>query len=304
MSKQFKPLLAAALEEKDFGKLKFPLYASVKLDGIRVLVIDGVVYSRSLKPIRSKVVQELFGKKELNGLDGEILYGAWNDPEVFNKTTQAVMSTELPEGFDRDLITFVAFDITDKDMDFGARRLAVLVYDSFKQLVALNQHRVESLEELLSFETVALDSGFEGVMLRSPEGKYKQGRSTLKEQILMKLKRFQDDEAIVVGFEEKMHNTNEAKKDNLGHTERSTSKEGLVPAGTLGALQVELFKDRSVSFNIGTGFDDKWRKEIWDNQEKYLGKIVKFKHFVVGSIDRPRFPSFQSFREEDDLVDY
>ena len=50
-------------------------------------------------------------------------------------------------------------------------------------------------------------------MLRDPSSLYKQGRHTLKSQALMKLKKFYDDEAKVIGFEEKMHNNNEQEKD-------------------------------------------------------------------------------------------
>ena len=65
-----KPLLAC---EVPLDEISFPVYASTKLDGVRALVIDGVVYSRSLKPIRNKHVQKLFGKKEYEGLDGELV---------------------------------------------------------------------------------------------------------------------------------------------------------------------------------------------------------------------------------------
>ena len=60
---------------KDIDKIiddniNFPIYVSTKFDGVRALVIDGIVYSRSMKPIRNKHVQKLFGKPEYNGFDG------------------------------------------------------------------------------------------------------------------------------------------------------------------------------------------------------------------------------------------
>ena len=81
----FKPLLAATIE--DTSKLSYPCLVSKKLDGIRCMIIDGVVYSRSMKPIRSKIVQKLFGKAEYNNFDGELLYGDWAAKDVFNVTT-------------------------------------------------------------------------------------------------------------------------------------------------------------------------------------------------------------------------
>ena len=65
---KFKPLLAVACE--DLQAVKYPVYMSVKADGIRIIVKDGVVYSRSMKPIPSQVVQEKFGKKSTKDLTG------------------------------------------------------------------------------------------------------------------------------------------------------------------------------------------------------------------------------------------
>ena len=53
-----------------------------------------------------------------------------------------------------------------------------------------------------------LDDGYEGLMLRAPDGPYKFGRSTVKENTLLKVKNFLDDEAEVIGFKEQTTNTN------------------------------------------------------------------------------------------------
>src|SRR5437899_138139 len=91
--------------------------------------------------------------------------------------------------------------------------------------------------------------GFEGVMLRKPDGPYKFGRSTVREGYLMKVKRFTQEEAVVVGYEEQETNLNEATKDALGHTKRSSHKAGKRPAGVLGALRVS---NGHGEFSIGT----------------------------------------------------
>lgn len=90
MSK-IKPLLSC---EVPLEKVNFPIYVSTKFDGIRALVIDAVVYSRSLKPIRNKHVQKLFGKHKYNGFDGELIVGDIYAKDVFQKTTSGVMSED------------------------------------------------------------------------------------------------------------------------------------------------------------------------------------------------------------------
>ena len=62
---RFKPMLAG---KADLDNIKFPVMASPKLDGVRVIVHDGVVYSRNFKRIPNDHVQALFGRKECEGL--------------------------------------------------------------------------------------------------------------------------------------------------------------------------------------------------------------------------------------------
>ena len=293
--KPFKPLLACNCE--DISKLKYPLLLSEKVDGIRMSVHNGVCMSRSMKPIPSATVQAKFGRPEYEGYDGEIIYGDKNAKDVFNKSTRACMSHQFPEELEEGQLTFYVFDkisaLPYKDRWWSIKP------DSQNQVVKLRNFLVNTPEEVQELEAGFLTQGAEGVMLRDPEGRYKQGRSTLKEGILLKVKQFVDEEATIIDFEEKMHNANEATVGELGQTKRSSHQENMIPCGTLGALVVH--SDKWGSFKIGTGFNDEQRQEIWDNRDNYDGKLVKFKYFAVGIKTLPRFPTFMGIRHEDDL---
>ena len=293
--KPFRPMLAVTCE--DLTKVNYPVILSEKLDGLRASIHNGIVMSRSMKPIPSAAVQAKFGKPEYEGYDGEIIYGDKNAKDVFNKSTRACMSHEFPEEFDIDNLHFYVFDVIGEEP-------YCIRYEMIEPDTKNNVHRlwsiyVNSPEEVAKYESEFLQDGAEGVILRSPTGKYKQGRSTLKEGYLLKVKRFTDEEATVVGFEEKMHNANEATTGELGQTKRSSHQENMIPCNTLGALVVS--SGKWGEFKIGTGFDDELRQEIWNNKEAVLGKLVKFKYFAVGVKISPRFPVFLGWRSELDM---
>jgi DNA ligase-1 len=160
---------------------------------------------------------------------------------------------------------------------------------------------INNEDELNQYEDVMVTAGYEGIMLRSLNGPYKYGRSTTNEGYLLKLKRFADAEAVVIGFEERMHNANEATVDERGYTKRSSHQANLVPTGTLGALLVRDVKT-NVEFSIGSGFDDVTRKKVWDLRSGYLGQLVTYKHFdICGVKDKPRIPTFKAFRDRRDV---
>ena len=158
---------------------------------------------------------------------------------------------------------------------------------------------IHSEEELLALEQKYLDQGYEGVMLNSSDGLYKQGRSGTKNPELIKKKLFSDSEFKVIGYECLYSNQNEAKKDNLGYTERSTCKEGLVPTDKLGNLK--LITESGKEFSCGSGFDDKTRLQLWKERDTLIGRLAKVKYFEQGNYDVPRFPVFVSFMELDDM---
>lgn len=291
-----KPMLAERIAST--AALRYPVLVSPKLDGVRCLVIDGVAVSRNLKPIPNKFVQRVLGSERLNGLDGELIVGVPTTPDVFQKTMSGVMSVEGEPDF-----TFWVFDDYEEEGMFAARIAAVA-----KRLGRMFQFPVEfvpqtsvpSEAKLLEWEQRYVAEGYEGVMVRSFHGPYKQGRSTLKEGWLLKLKRFEDGEARLVGMTSLKRNTNEPTRNALGQLERSSHVAGLIADRLLGSMSVADLKT-GVVFDLGTGFSETQRKEFWRQRHKMWGWILKYKFQPAGVKDKPRFPVFLGWRDRRDL---
>lgn len=287
-----KPMLADTCE--DPSALRYPVLASPKLDGIRAVVLDGKLVSRNLKPIRNAHVYTKFSHTSMDGLDGELIDGP-HDSTVFRRTTSAVSrALGTPES-----IKFWVFDVYMPNATF-AERQAYLQARQWPDGVKLVPHVwIQDQFQLAAYEEKCLNEGFEGIMVRSPQGPYKQGRSTLREGWLLKVKRFEDAEAVIIGFEERMHNGNTLTTDALGHAKRSSHNENMVGRGDLGALLVRGINGpyAGIEFSVGTGFDDMERDEFWRTRPTLIGRTVKYKYFPMGSKDRPRFPVFLGFRE-------
>ena len=165
---------------------------------------------------------------------------------------------------------------------------------------ATNAVHLASIEE--SWVTI----GAEGVILRAPDASYKFGRASRTAGELLKLKRFDDFEAEVIGVYEEQHNANEASTNALGRTERSTAKAGKVGKDTLGGFVCRGLNDFvGVEFRVGTGFDRAQREELWRLYQatsgEIIGRMAKIKHFAIGAKDKPRFPTFLGFRDERDI---
>jgi len=293
-----KPMLAATLKnvnQLDFSK---KYLATPKLDGIRALMIDGHLVSRTFKPIRNNYIRKTLESVLPDGADGEIVC-----PGAFQATSSGVMSEDGEPEF-----IYYMFDYVKDNLEkpYKARiydliNTRIAVQPGAERVRLLVPITIKDLNHLRKYEQECISKGFEGVILRTPDSPYKCGRSTAKQEWLLKLKRFTDDEAVVIGFAEKFHNDNEATKDAFGHTVRSSHKENKRPAGTLGALVVRDIKT-DIEFEIGTGFSDEQRQEIWDNRSKYMNKIVKYRHFSVSGVKtRPRFPSYIGVRHPDDM---
>ena len=105
-----RPLLAATLE--DLSKLKYPILATPKLDGIRILKVDGKAITRKFKPIPNNHIRTLLETYLPDNIDGEIM-----TPGTFNDVQSKVMSIDGTPDF-----TFYAFDYIKDDLNTPYRQ--------------------------------------------------------------------------------------------------------------------------------------------------------------------------------------
>ena len=285
-----KPLLAGKFDSE---KAKFPYAATPKIDGIRFLMVGGAALTRSFKPIRNEYLQKILSSNLPEGIDGELTSGS-----TFQECS-SIMRIKGEPDFKVWIFDFV--NPNDEVKPYKERMNELRKFESFNipSYEILFPTIVSNQEQIDQLMIKNLNAGYEGLMLRDPNGIYKFGRSSVKENILLKVKEFMDDEAEIIAFREKMVNTNEGLKDNFGRTKRSSCQDGLKPSGTLGGFILR--NSEGLEFSCGSGLNDALRDEIWKNQSKYLGKLVKYKYMSKGIKELPRHPVFIGFRDELDL---
>ena len=286
-NKIVKPMLAGKCT--DTSALDYPVFATPKLDGVRCLTVDGQAMSRTFKHIPNKHIYKLVSALP-DGLDGELMC----DGQPFSMITGNVMREDGESDF-----FYAVFDYYS-DKPYVERMAALKTLKCPKFVRKILPVEIKNEKELLEYETKCLSEGYEGCMVRAPNSPYKAGRSSEKEQFLLKIKRFADSEAEILEVVEKMTNDNVAEKDAFGRTKRSSAMDGLTPAGTMGALKVKDVKS-GIEFSIGSGFNDEFRAEVWANKKKYLGQIVKYKSQEIGAKDAPRFPVYLGMRDKRDM---
>lgn len=266
------PMLAGKIDDKNITELRYPGMVTYKLDGIRCMIVNGHAVSRNFKPIRNDHIRRIIEKEGLSGFDGELITG-----ETFTDVASGVMSKEGTPDF-----TYMVFDyMIEPDEPYYKRMRRLASIPETKHIKYLLPKEVHNEKQLLDFEEKALKNNYEGVMWRSPTGPYLFGRSSFRDQYLLKLKRFDDEEAVVVGFKEEI-DIHGRRKD------------------TLGGLVVKDLKS-GVKFHVGSGLDKTLKQKIWDNKEKYLGKILTYKSQKHGAKTAPRFPTFVKFRDKSDM---
>jgi len=298
-TKKFKPMLCPN-EKVDLSKINYPMLASTKLDGIRTIFKDGHMLSRSLKEIPNKQLQKKFqnlkdySKKHNIILDGE-LYGI---KMSFQEITHFVMSHDLDEEGEElpEKLKFFAFDCitSSQETPFSSR------YDNIRtikeeNLVIIKQKLVKSKEEVEAMFEEVLEEGFEGLILKSQDSKYKFGRATFNSGDAYKVKPFLSFDSKIIAIEERMENTGESFKNELGKSEKHHFKENLKPTG-IAASFIVMYEGQEQKVNI-TG-DESFRREIWKHKNNYIGKTIEYKGMLVGSKDKVRHPVFLRFRSD------
>lgn len=282
-------------------KLRYPVLASLKVDGIRALRLNGTLLSRKLKRIPNK---EICSASTImpGGFDMEL----WTPELEYNDIQSIVMSHVHSDWIKIKFYVLDRFFPERPDLGYAQRLDEVAKWiDSCSESTTRLRFNIpiycRSAKELFEFEKKCIEEQGEGICFRTPNSPYKMGRSTLEEQYLVKLSRSVRDECIIIGFKEQMENGNRESRNALGHMDRSHSIENMTGKNTLGAFIVRNTAGQEFPIGTGVNLTNKFRKWIWENQDQFLGQIWTYKSKAHGKKLLPRQPILVGPRNKIDL---
>jgi len=272
----FDVALAATYDEKTKKKVDLDVddwYLSRKLDGVRCLAFfdnfGNVTFkSRSGKPFDTlgKVAHELEKLNLYNTvMDGEICIVDENGDEDFQSIIKEIKrkdhTIENPLFQIFDMISLEDFENKTSREKLSERldnlhmvmeRIENLAYNK-----VLEQDLVTSWDMFESKMNLAVQSGWEGLMLRKDE-KYKGKRSN----DILKVKKFYDEEYIVVDLE---NSPNRVIVDGVEVEEMM--------------LKNVIIEHKGHRVQVGSGFTIDERRNFFQNPDKILGKTITVQYF-------------------------
>lgn len=296
-----------ATDVADVQSLKFPLLALAKYDGVYANNIDGRLLGRSLKAFKNKWITKQLSKPEYLGFTGELIVGKDFSAEDLCRNTTSHVNTIDKEDWS---YTWLLFDYVHEDVinlpykeRLSRLKQAVerLSEESKANLCLVPYAVVESTQSVVEAYNDNLDKGLEGLILRCPDGRYKNNRSTLKEQLFLRMKQQEDSEAVVYGVIEAETNNNEAVTNELGYTERSSHLANKIGNGMVGSFKcVDVTTGDLITVGAGK-LKHGERKDLFITPP--ICSIIKYRSMLTGVKDKPRFPRFYSFRAIEDMDD-
>ena len=259
---------------------QWPVLVQPKLDGIRCKInLESLLMTSSEEnPIYSmphikesiEKARNIFLKYDITELDGEL----YSNDMTFEEICSAVLRDEPVEEGKK--IEYHIFDFLTKDNTrSNAARYQVLgliddALDYFglkENLVIVPTFWAHKLEEIYTMLNYQIGKGNEGIIVRHPYAYYQEKRVTT----MMKFKPKKSDTYKVVGvqqLQDKYHNYKEL----------------------LGALK--LVDPEGNLFNVGTGFTENDRIELWKNRNNLIGKYCTISYQNLTQIGVPRFAVF------------
>lgn len=259
------PMLPMLANDYNKRNAKYPYFVQPKFDGQRCIYNVEVkkMYSRTGQEIVSlPSLLELLIKSNLPSVDGELYCHEMSLQQILSITRETVNISDVPT------MNYVLYDLPIPKMIQKER------FNLFKELphqitnpspriqlspiyVSYDHERTLHLHEKLTAE------GYEGVMLRDPEGTYQFGTRT---SYLLKYKTELDDHFII----------NSIKKDKH---------------------QNPIFSLRSLNglFNAVIEGTDSYRKSLYEKRAKLIGKSVHVRYFSLTDNGIPRNARIISF---------
>jgi DNA ligase-1 len=286
------------------------MMASYKLDGMRCIFKNGEMLSRQFKPIINKQLNERFEPLKKMSLergeiyDGELYSHELNFQEIMHYCRTDDLGDEpLPES-----INFYCFDwLYGTDPEAYPNMTASMRYESIEEMsgmniphfIGLEQRIVSTPEQVKQMFEEAIAAGFEGLILKTPESKYKFGRISIASGTAYKFKPYQTFDSKIIGVEQatEVDPTVERKVGELGYHKTSRKKGDRIPIEKASAFRV-LYDGKEVKVSLA--MTDEEKEKVWREKDSYTGKYIEYKAMLVGSKDLPRHPVFTRFREDKD----
>lgn len=251
-------LSAMLAHEWNHEPLVFPVYVQPKLDGIRCLVYekDGQTVFQS----RNHTFFQTF--PHIQAISGMVLDGElYNHALEFQDITSMVRKKGHP---DLGKLEYHVYDILGE----GTFQERLSQFQGFKG--AVETKKVNSVKEIEAYHASCVLRGYEGIMIRTPGGLYRQTRS----KDLLKYKHFKTEEFKVVG-----------------HT---VGKEGIP---VFECLSSEGTKGKTFGVMMKSTLEEK--KAMLSEVESYYGKWLTVKYQELSKDGVPRFPVGIDFRMGD-----
>lgn len=309
--------MLSATWDAAFPPKAFPVLGSPKLDGFRALVVDGAGVTRSLKPIKNDIMRGVLSN--LSWTDGELIVGDPTEPGCLRRTSSGV--TKKDADVDWRYYVFDTCNPLHTALPFQERlRIAELsaLAALHMRVMAWPHKRLHSLEEIFGYEEECVNAGYEGLMIRDPNGPYKWGRATNKEGWLTKMKRWEDAEAIIISVYEQEENQNAQTTNLLGRSQRSSHKANKVGKGRLGGYKCKTYWGGGgptlgffaldgcvdldpVLFDCGAAANttEAELEHLWNVRDHLPGQILKFKYQHRRGADRPSHPVAMMLRADE-----
>lgn len=261
-----------------------------KLDGIRCLIRVTAskveLFSRKgdkmlpvphvEEQIRHSYNLEFPDKPELI-LDGEL----FTDSMTFN-TLNGLLRREVktPEHFTMlEKVQYHIYDLVDSAKVYPERLEIIRRFYNF-DVVTVPSFEIEADDTSIRLKMEEfLSECFEGLMIRTLDCGYENKRSWS----LCKYKDFQDAEYKVVGIVEDIRGNGMIGAFVLEMNEPSRDRDGN-EIKTFRAGITNLTREESL--------------EIWNNQDKYIGRFATVEYFSLSEFNVPRFPKLKGFRAD------
>jgi len=268
----FKPMLANKWEDYA-DKIQYPIYSQPKLDGIRCIVRNDGMWTRTGKPIISaphifEALKPLFEQDQDLIFDGELYADKYaNDFNAIVSLVKKSKPTTKDLEDSAKVIEYHIYDLPSCDEVFTKRYTALQQMKLPLCCVLVETNYVESAENVNTFYSEYVSQGYEGQMLRL-NSMYENKRS----KSLLKHKSFIDEEYTIVGYEE--------GNGNL--------------AGMIGALIFQTTQGDKFTASVNGGWDH--LKELWSERDTLIGQEATIKYFNITPDGKPRFPKVTAIR--------